>query len=160
MTDNEYIELGCSTPLLIYGSKHELLWSNPDALQILKFDDDEQYSSTPVHRVWLYDSKGSMILTVILKSPPLDVFWKSSFAGDEEHIRDQARTDEIVGLLLMDLEVAFLEDVWAPGGEQFCFTKIGRTIGTRFKKVRSIQFSPDCCVWYNSDSDEPLGYDT
>lgn len=150
-----------STPLLIYNSKHQLIWTNPDILSTVKFsEEDPTCADTPVQRVWLYDKNKAMVLTVILHSPSLEAFWDASFDENFEPIKNDDLTKKIVQRLFLEFETMFLEDVWAPGGEQFCFTKIGKTIGSAFRKVRSIEFSPDCALWYDPEANEPFGYDT
>ncbi len=130
-------------------------------LDLLKFSEEEPiYAETPVQRVWLYDKNKTMVLTVILHSPPLEAFWEASFDAEGEPIRNDELVSQIVQRLFLEFETLFLEDVWMPGGEQFCFTKIGKAIGSAFKKARSVQFSPDCALAYDPEAEDPFWYDT
>lgn len=69
----------------------------------------------------------------------------------------QKLTNKTIRELKSQLEVTLLEDVWMPGGEQFCFSEIGIAICDIFKKVKKYSFSPDCALttdgenwWYDT----------
>ncbi len=159
--------LDITIPLLIYGPRYELLWTNPDMLDIVDFSSESEdgeispYSSTPVHRIQLSDKNNKHILCVIAKSPTLEKFWEEAFKDlDEDAIsqklkEDAGKTKAVVETLMFELETLLLEDFWITGGEQFCFTPVGRKIGRLFSRVRNVQFSPDCAL----SKDDDGGYD-
>jgi hypothetical protein len=161
---NEY---DLSQPLLIYGPKYELLWTNPDMLDLMTFQEPDEGSDTvdsnePVHRVFLNDASGKHVMHVIMRSAALDTYWENALKDVDFDSPDWKKTDptaanEAVERLQMELETCFIEDVWMPGGKQFCFTPVGRKVGTLLKKVKHISFSPDCMLW---KSGLEFGYDT
>lgn len=153
-----------SIPLLIYGPKHELLWTNPDMLDIMTFHDVEQDEDTsdsvePVHRIFLDDADGNGVMRVIMFSPALDAFWEDAWRGDpygKKH--DETKLTAAVERLGFELETCFLEDTWMPGGTQFCFTQVGKRVAELWQKIDRISFSPDCMLW--KDGSNTFGYDT
>lgn len=136
-------------PILIYDGSHKLLFEHPE-LQLAKFTQLENgYDKTPCHRVWLKDGKGETLLALIVRSELLDKHWAAESKQDAQAVVDD---------LLLNLEVILREDIWAPGGVQFCFTPVGKQVGKLVTKVEQVSFSPDCVLVKAKDGS--WGYDT
>lgn len=58
-------------------------------------------------------------------------------------------TDLIAGWLFTVL----FEDVWAPGGEQFCFSEFGEKLSVLSSDDTNFNISPDICVHYDGPSE-------
>ena len=121
-------EHNISTPLLVYNSKHKLIWTNPDTLSIVKFSAEEPtYAETPVQRVWLYDKNKAMVLTVILHSPALEAFWQASFDANDEPIKNEDLANQAAQRLFLEFETMFLEDDGREWGANYD-TKLGAAV--------------------------------
>lgn len=148
-------------PLIIQDCNWKTIWVNPDIADIAVFDPETGYDDQ-VHRIFLTSARGKQLLHLLVKSDMLDNMWAEVF---EKYFDEETDTfkpyDELLRTtfdkLKVELEIVLLEDVWSPGGEQFCFTKIGKKVGKLFEQARNIQISPDCALttdgktyWYDT----------
>lgn len=134
-------------PLIIHGKGFKELWVNPEISSIAEIDSETGYDDN-VHRIYLGNSKGEMFLHILAKSDDLNEYWEDFFKTYEEdqETKDQRKVNKVAKEVRSKLEILFLEDVWAPGGEQFCFTEAGKEIGKLFTKAKKVKFSPDCAL--------------
>lgn len=139
-------------PLEIKDQNFNRIWLHPDIKDhfIPNSEINSGYDES-VHRVYLKNSEGKMLLHLLVKSDLLENYWdtvfKEYFDETTEDVKPhQKLTNKIVKELKLQLEVVLLEDVWMPGGTQFCFTEVGKTVGEIFKNVKRYSFSPDCAL--------------
>jgi hypothetical protein len=120
-------------PVLIdFADQH---WHHPDIESLLTWEVDGinpgRWSYDHLYRVYLENPDGK-IASVVVHWP--EVSWE-----------DIAKSE-----LTELLPVVLFEDVWMPGGEQFCFTDIGQDLSRRFFDHRITFISPDVGI----ESDE------
>jgi len=125
-------------------------WVNPDISSMVNLDKETGYDNN-CHRVFFRDKDNELLVHLIVQSELLDKFWSQYYTDIDENdqafpVPKQKDVNKIVKTILMRSEVMLLEDVWIPGGEQFCFTVIGQEVGELMKKVKKIRFSPDCAI--------------
>lgn len=138
-----------SEALLIYDADRRLIWTHPDIDSICTFSEESPYAEDAVQQlIFTGEGSSSPLITVIAKSPAVEQHWKDL---SNLHEVEPAKTKAITADILLEFEVMFIEDVWMPGAEQFCFTPIGEKVGDIFKDVRSAQFFP-CALWRSGTS--------
>ena len=119
------------TPILIDFDNNT--WIHPDIEDLLEWEINGinlgKWSYNKLTRVYIENDKKQTVYMVVLS---------------EELENGNIPLDE----LQMQLEVALFEDVWSPGGEQFCFSnfgdKLSKTFGYGNTKITFV--SPDVGV--------------
>lgn len=118
-------------------------WVNPEIKELLDWEtngaNEGKWSYNGLTRISIENSKKKIAYLVVYSRDLED--GKISF---EE--------------LEMMLFVSLFEDVWSPGGEQFCFSKFGKRLSKSFQKSIRITFvSPDIGI---EDSDGVYEWNT
>lgn len=132
-------------------------WVNPDVEQLAVWDD--QHCDHRVHRVILSHGNNER-LDLVVKYKPLEDFFNLYEFDENVTIVSRptnVQVQDMVNDLLVVAKVVILEDVWSPGGEQFCFTDEGREIGKVVAGMNTVHFSPDI-VFRKDPSSTPIGY--
>ena len=135
MEDLEMIE-----PVIIWlGDDH---WVHPDIKTVVAWDQHKIEDGSVLDgltRVWIENNDKTSAQLVI---------YSQSLEDGKISLAD----------LRMLLEVTLFEDVWMPGGEQFCFTEFGQKMYSAFGDEMTISYaSPDVSVW---EVDGEYGFDT
>lgn len=114
----------------------------------------------PLVRVWLTEDdseKGGVYVVAKLTSEAYDTVlsafnWKFKGVLDPSELPlDQPKEviDSTVSDYLSEIVVMLKEDVWTPGGEQFCFTDFGQKIPNQLEHVKFISY--DLGLYKNDD---------
>ena len=94
-------------------------WVHPGINSICKFKKNRMGDALAqnVSRLVLFN-KNNEILFIVFLSKELNTYWRKRKPIDQVFIQK----------LYAHLEVMLLEDVWSPGGEQFCFSSFGQNV--------------------------------
>jgi hypothetical protein len=113
-------------PVLIdFSGQH---WQHPDIAEMLNWETDGtnigKWSYDHLYRVY-FENNNKETAYIVIHWP--DKEWKD------------ISLDELADVL----PVVLFEDVWCPGGKQFCFTKLGKELSDKFFNSYITFASPD-----------------
>jgi hypothetical protein len=101
-------------------------WIHPDINEVCDLHPQEwcDFADYNVYRLYLTDDNGNT-LYIIFKS---EYFGKKCADLFENEYKRFDMSDEEISSLGTSTFVILAEDIWAPGGEQFCFTEFAETM--------------------------------
>lgn len=142
-------------PVLIDYYHKDLHWTHPDIDEICGMADGHYnegiWNHIPLIRITIENSEFGY-MHIVAKSDSFMKLWDEycDLLGEDnnkckanEFLRE--RFDIVYEELPMILEVVLTEDIWSPGGIQFCFSESGKLIGDYFRKgdIKYLSHSPD-----------------
>jgi hypothetical protein len=136
------IELPVEDILMLNNPHTEGLWINPDIEKITSnlkpHDCNVGFLDGPFVRIWI--GKGKYHAVVMLTPEAYDAYLESCF----NKVKNRKLIKNIISMTI----VLLTEDVWMPGGEQFCFTEYGRLISEDILDMGNVEcmLSPDVGV--------------
>lgn len=147
-------------PMIIqYGMNN---WTHPEIETIVEYlKDDEQMNehcgvyTGPWVRIYL-EQNGKTLYTVstFLQREMYENHLKYCYKKFNEETYEPERSKDITAEILGFLHVSLVEDVWAPGGEQFCFSDYAEKMYEEFdfsSNFKITLFTPDVGVESNGD---------
>jgi hypothetical protein len=157
----EYFE-----PVLIYLDNEQ--WTHPNIEDILGFSEsfnEGLWNQTDVFKLDLVNTDNKY-MTVIAVSEDLKQFWDHYTNILDEDLNNKSEVNEkthdlsmlLSEVLAIALDVILIEDVWSPGGEQFCFTEFGEKVSDFLLRGYKFSHTPDVAV--SKDGPTEYSYST
>ena len=139
--------------ILDYKGQH---WTHPHIEDIIKNEnfDDECNSDVwmgPIVRIYFTDENNKDIYGVFAMDKE---FYDSLYEPMVDDEKPKSITEQW-NKLYEYAYVMLVEDVWAPDGNQFCFTEFGKSIPSKLKVTFA---SPDVGIHLNDDKDPSQGW--
>lgn len=137
-------------------------WTHPEIENIVaELKDEDQINegcgvyAGPWVRIYL-EQNGKTLYTVctFLEKEAYENHLKYCYEKFNEETYNQELSSEITNEILGFLYVSLVEDVWAPGGEQFCFSDYAEKMYENFdfsSEFKISMFTPDVGVENNGD---------
>jgi hypothetical protein len=124
-------------------------WTHPEIDDIVKTMVPDNVPGTncdvitgPWVRIYLEQDKKTLYTVCVFGDPEkYEDHLRYCYKNFNEDVYEEDRAEEIINEMLGFLFISLVEDVWAPGGEQFCFTDFGKYISGYFDYSREIRLS-------------------
>ena len=121
------IKFAVDNILMLDNPHTEGMWVNPDIKEVTSHLDscdlNVGFLDGPFVRIWFdWGNKCRYHAVVMLNQETYNTYLESCF--DEKCNKSRKISDDIISETI----ILLTEDIWMPGGEQFCFTEHGRLI--------------------------------
>ena len=134
-------------PVIIMGKEKN--WTHPEIDSIVELMAPDHVPGTncdvitgPWVRIYL-EQEGKTLYTVCAfhEKEKYKNHLRYCYKKFNEDVYEETRAKEIIDEMMGFLIVSLIDDVWAPGGEQFCFTDFGEYISDYFDYTKRIDMS-------------------
>lgn len=124
-------------------------WTHPEIKEIVKTMAPDHVPGTncdvitgPWVRIYLEQDKKTLYTVCAFNdTEKYEEHLRYCYKKFNEDVYEEDRAKDIINEILGFLYISLIEDVWSPGGEQFCFTDFGEYIENYFDYTKPINMS-------------------